>query len=124
MARILVIDDDPKTLELYREVLGGAGHEVLAAQDGLQGLARTKRNPALILVDLMLPNMNGYEFVKRVRAVEGHAATPIVVVSGVATGEWALRVGADRFLQKPVRPRELVALVEQLLGAGRATGTG
>lgn len=119
----MVIDDDPKTLELYRDVLGDAGHEVLVAEDGTQGLARSERGPALIVVDLMLPTLNGYEFVRRLRATEGHASTPVVVVSGVATGEWALRVGADRFLRKPFRPRELVALVDELLG-GPAAGAG
>jgi twitching motility two-component system response regulator PilH len=91
---------------------------VVVAQDGLQGLARAERNPALILVDLMLPNLNGYEFVKRLRATDGHASTPVVVISGFATGEWALRVEADRFLQKPFRSRELVALVDELLDEG------
>jgi len=120
LARILVVDDDPKTLELYRDVLGDAGHEVVTAEDGIQGLARADSNPSLIVVDLMLPKMNGYEFVERLRATDGHASTPVIVVSGVATGEWSLHVGADRFLRKPFRPRELVALVEELLAGGGA----
>lgn len=115
MARILVVDDDPKTLELYRDVLGDAGHEVVTAEDGIQRLARADSNPSLIVVDLMLPKMNGYEFVERLRATDGHASTPVIVVSGVATGEWSLHVG-----RKPFRPRELVALVEELLAGGGA----
>ena len=115
LARILVIDDDPRTLELYREVLGGAGHDVVLAENGMLGLARSERNPSLIVVDLMMPNLNGYEFVKRLRATDGHASTPVIVVSGLATGEWATRVGADRFLQKPFRNHELLALVNELL---------
>ena len=118
MARILVVDDDPKTLELYRDVLGDAGHEVVTAEDGIQGLARADRNPSLIVVDLMLPKLNGYEFVKRLRATDGHASTPVIVVSGVATGAWALRLGADRFLRKPFRPSDLRTLVEELLSRG------
>lgn len=114
----MVVDDDPKTLELYHEVLGDAGHDVVTAEDGIQGLARADSNPALIVVDLMLPNMNGYEFVERLRATDGRASTPVIVVSGVATGEWALRVGADRFLRKPFRPSELRTLVEELLSRG------
>jgi len=116
----LVVDDDPKTLELYREVLGDAGHDVVTAEDGIQGLARADSNPSLIIVDLMLPNMNGYEFVERLRATDGHSSTPVIVVSGVATGEWALRVGADRFLRKPFRPSELRTHVEELLSRGGA----
>lgn len=118
MALILVVDDDPKTLELYREVLGGAGHQVVVAENGALGLVRSERRPALILVDLMMPNVNGYEFVRRVREADGHATTPVVVVSGLDTGEWSLRVGADRFLKKPFRNSELLALVDQLLVGG------
>lgn len=115
LAKILVVDDDPKTLELYRDVLGGAGHEVVVAENGALGLVRSERRPALIVADLMMPNLNGYEFVKRLRETEGHATTPVIVVSGIATGEWALQVGADRFLPKPFRPRELLAIVDELL---------
>jgi DNA-binding response OmpR family regulator len=118
MAKILVIDDDPMMLELYREILTRVGHEVVVAEDGLQGLARTDRRPDLIVVDLMMPNVNGYDFVKQLRATEGHATTPVIAASGLSTGEWALRAGADRFLAKPFRSHELIALVEELLSAG------
>ena len=62
MAKILVIDDDPKMLELYTEILTGAGHQVLIAENGTQGLARTDRGPELIVVDLMMPNLDGFSF--------------------------------------------------------------
>jgi diguanylate cyclase (GGDEF)-like protein len=115
VARILVVDDDPKTLELYRDVLMGAGHEVAVAEDGTRGLELADSQAALIVVDLAHPPLNSHEFVKRLRATDGHASIPTVIVSAVATGERALRVGADRFLQKPFRPHELIALVAELL---------
>jgi twitching motility two-component system response regulator PilH len=115
VAKILVIDDDPIMLELYREVLEGLSHEVLIAENGTQGLARAERKPDLIVVDLLMPNLNGYDFIKQLRAIEGRAATPVIAASGLSTGEWALRTGADRFLAKPFRNQELVALVEELL---------
>ena len=87
MARILVVDDDPMMIELYREILTLAGH-------------------------------NGYEFVKRLRLVAGHARTPVIAASGLCSGEWALRLGADRFLVKPFHNRELLALVNELLSDG------
>jgi CheY-like chemotaxis protein len=120
LAKILVIDDDPMMLELYREVLGGAGHDVAIAENGTQALARTEAGlnpPALIVVDLMMPNLNGYEFVKRLRLIDRHATTPVIAASGLSTGEWALRVGADRFIAKPFRNHELIALVTELLGS-------
>jgi CheY-like chemotaxis protein len=120
VAKILVIDDDPTMLELYREILRPRGHEVVIAENGAQGLARTDRHPEPIVVDLMMPNLNGYEFVKQLRATAGQAATPVIAASGLATGEWALRAGADRFLAKPFRRHELVALVDELL-LGRGT---
>ena len=120
MARILVVDDDPITLELYRDALAAAGHEVAVAGDGTLGLDLANAQVELIVVDLMHPTLNSREFVKRLRATNGHASIPTVIVSGVPTGEWALRVGADRFLRKPFRPHELVALVEELLSEERA----
>jgi DNA-binding response OmpR family regulator len=115
VAKILVIDDDPMMLELYREILGRVGHEVVIAENGTQGLARSDRKPDLIVVDLMMPNLNGYGFLKQLRSIDGQAATPVIAASGLSTGEWALRGGADRFLPKPFRSAELVALVDELL---------
>lgn len=115
VTRILVVDDDPMMLELYREILTRVGHEVLIAENGTQGLARSDRKPDLIIVDLMMPNLNGYEFLRQLRSMNGHAATPVIAASGVSTGEWALRGGADRFLRKPFRSADLIALVDELL---------
>ena len=118
MAKILVIDDDPVMLDLYREVLTRAGHEVVIAENGTQGLARVDRKPDLVVVDLMMPNLNGYDFVKQLRSMDGQTATPVIAASGLSTGEWALKAGADRFLPKPFRSGELMALVDELLSSG------
>jgi CheY-like chemotaxis protein len=117
LARILVIDDDPMMLELYEEILTRAGHEAVIAENGTQGLARIERHPDLIVVDLMMPNMNGYEFMKQLRASSGEVAIPVIAASGLSTGEWALHAGADRFVRKPFRNDELIALVTELLAA-------
>lgn len=119
MAKILAIDDDPMMLELYRDVLTGAGHQVFVAENGMQGLARTDRQFELIVVDLMMPNLSGYDFLKELRAMPGHATTPVIAASGLSTGEWAVRAGADRFLAKPFKNHELIALVDELLSGGR-----
>ena len=118
MAKILVIDDDPMMLDLYREILTRAGHQVVIAENGAEGLARLDRQPQLIIVDLMMPNLSGYDFVKELRSTEGHATTPVIAASGLSTGEWALNAGADRFLPKPFRSGELIALVGELLTSG------
>jgi CheY-like chemotaxis protein len=117
VAKILVIDDDPMMLDLYREILTRVGHQVLIAENGRQGLARADRSPDLIVVDLLMPNLNGYEFVKQLRSIDGHAATPVIAASSLSTGEWALRAGADRFLPKPFRSAELITLIDELLSS-------
>ena len=121
MAKILVIDDDPMMLELYQEILSRAGHQVVIAENGTQGLARAERQPDLIVVDLMMPNLNGYEFMRELRALGGHPSTPVIAASGLSTGEFALRAGAKRFLAKPFRSTELIALVEELLSESGAS---
>lgn len=125
MAKILVIDDDPMMLDLYREILTRVGHQVVIAENGVQGLARADRSPDLIVVDLMMPNLNGYEFVKQLRSLDGHATTPVIAASSLSTGQWALRAGADRFLPKPFRSAELITLIDELLSSrgGAATRT-
>ena len=115
MAKILVIDDDRMMRDLYVEVLTRGGHEVVLAENGAEGLARLGQRPDLIVVDLQMADMNGYEFVKELRARDGRGTIPVIVSSGLGTGEYALRVGADRFLAKPFRSHELVALVDELL---------
>ena len=62
-----------------------------------------------------MAEMNDYEFVKELRARDGQAMIPIIVSSGLGSGEFALRAGADRFLAKPFRSHELIALVDELL---------
>jgi CheY-like chemotaxis protein len=123
VAKILAIDDDPVMLDLYREVLMGVGHQVIIAENGTQGLARADRAPDLIIVDLLMPNLNGYDFVKQLRSIDGHASTLVIAASGLSTGEWAVRAGADRFLRKPFRNAELIALVDEMLSSGGGAGT-
>jgi DNA-binding response OmpR family regulator len=116
VAKILVIDDDPMMLELYREILTRGGHHVVLAENGLQGLARAGQDIELIVVDLMMPNLNGYDFLKQLRASDGSSSRPIIAASGLGSGDLAVQAGADRFLGKPFKSRELTALVTELLG--------
>jgi len=86
VAKILVIDDNPVMLDLYREILTRAGHEVVLAENGTQGLARIDRKPDLVVVDLMMPNLNGYDFVKQLRSMGGQTATLVIAASPRASG--------------------------------------
>jgi DNA-binding response OmpR family regulator len=117
MARILIIEDDPAILRGLADNLACESHDVLTAADGESGyaLARSRR-PDLILLDLMLPRMSGYELCRRLR-VE-NVATPIVMLT--ARGDEGDRVvgldlGADDYITKPFSVRELLARVRAVL---------
>lgn len=112
--RILVVDDEPDLRALYRENLADAGHEVLTAANGAEGLGLAQREqPDLVLVDLMMPVMDGYEFLQHFRQLPGQERTPTVVVSAVATGGYSRRLGASGFVAKPFDADDLLSVVER-----------
>jgi DNA-binding response OmpR family regulator len=129
-SRILIVDDDPRLAEMVSEYLGIAGFRTTVAPTGSGGLALLDREPfdALVL-DLMLPDMDGLEVCRRVRAVAGtpHASIPILMLTarGDATDRIVgLELGADDYLPKPFEPRELLARVRALLRrSGAQAGT-
>ena len=129
-SRILIVDDDPRLSEMVSEYLGNAGFRTTVAANGSEGLALLAREPfdALVL-DLMLPDMDGLEVCRRVRAVAEapHAGIPILMLTarGDATDRIVgLELGADDYLPKPFEPRELLARLRALLRrSGTRTGT-
>jgi len=115
--KILVVDDDRKTVDLVRLYLEKDGYRVLTAHDGLQALemARQKR-PDLIVLDLMLPGMDGLDVCRILRG-EGNKV-PIIMLTAKTTEEdklIGLDLGADDYVTKPFSPRELVARVRAVL---------
>ena len=115
--RILVVDDEERLRQVCRRVLEPLGHLVSEAADGRQGLEAVEReNPDLVLVDLMMPLMDGMEFLGAAR--EKHPDLTFVVITGYATLEKAveaMKQGADDFLAKPFKPQELRLVVERVL---------
>jgi len=122
MSRVLVVEDEAAILQGLRDNLEFEGHEVLTAADGVAGLEQIRQHdPHLIVLDLMLPRLSGYELCRKLRA-EG-VNTPILMLT--ARGEEADRVlgldlGADDYVTKPFSVRELMARIRALL---RRTGT-
>ena len=117
-AKILIVDDYADNRELLRLMLEGAGHQVSEAADGRAGLAMAQAEmPDLILVDLSMPHLDGWEVLSRLRAQEGTRQIPCVAVTAFADGmrERALEKGFDAYLPKPFRRAELIETVERML---------
>lgn len=116
---ILVIEDNPMNLELVRELLTSAGMEVIEARNGQEGLrAAAQEHPALILLDIRLPGMDGYAVLKRLKADAATAAIPVVALTAqamVGDKEQALTAGFDHYIPKPIDTRALPAQVRELL---------
>ncbi len=113
--RVLVVDDDPTMLKLLSTVLTREGMSVVQAQDGVEGLELLHgERPDLVLTDVMMPGMDGFELVRRVRSDPLIAATPLIIASAKGEEEdkvKGLDLGANDYLSKPFSPRELVARV-------------
>lgn len=131
--RLLMIEDDARLAHMVRQYLSQSGYEVALAPDGQSGLARLQSQsgeppPHLVILDLMLPDMDGLEVCRRIRALPGSLAqTPVVMLT--AKGDpmdriIGLELGADDYVPKPFEPRELLARIRAVLrrhGAGAAT---
>jgi signal transduction histidine kinase len=116
MPRILHIEDDPANRLLVRKLLQAAGHEVIDAADGLEGvrLACAER-PDLVLVDLNIPGLDGFEVALRLRGEPSLAGVPIVAITAEGDRETSLAVGCDGFLQKPIDARSFSTVIQRYL---------
>jgi two-component system, OmpR family, response regulator CpxR len=116
MERVLVIDDDVGLCELVAEYLGPEGYEVEAIHNGERGIDRALSNEhSLVVLDVMLPGMNGFDVLRRIRA---ESRVPVLMLT--ARGDdvdriVGLEIGADDYLPKPFNPRELVARIRAVL---------
>lgn len=113
---ILVIDDEKIILSLIERILLSKGYQVLLASDGVYGLNLVKeQNPDLILLDITMPGLDGFATLEKIREVSN---SPVIMVTGKQDMESLQRTidnGADDFIRKPFRPKELVARIETKL---------
>src|SRR6478672_7397203 len=120
MSRVLHIEDDPRNRLLVRKLLTAEGIEVIDAADGLEGvrLAITQR-PDLVLVDLNIPGLDGYEVTLRLRSEASLNGVPIVAITAEGDKETSFAVGCDGFMQKPIDARNFAKQVAGYIGGRR-----
>lgn len=120
--RILVIEDDPASLRLMQYILEHKGYKVLTAVNGLDGLKKARNEELdLVILDVMLPGMDGFDICYHLRAEPQTAKLPILMLSAKAREvdrDTGLKVGADYYITKPVAPAEIISKIEALLAQG------
>jgi len=128
MRSVLVVDDRLSNREYLVALLGSTGFEVLQASDGAQALeiART-HSPSLVIADILMPTMDGYQFVRQLRRDPQHAGTPVIFISGQYAEHEARtlaeRCGVSELLVKPVEPQAILAAIERAMSCGREVAT-
>jgi two-component system cell cycle response regulator DivK len=117
--RILVVEDTEDNRQIIRDLMTSAGYELIEAVDGIAGVATAERErPDLILMDIQLPGIDGYEATRRIRAIPELAKVPIIAVTSYAlSGDEAKTraAGCDGYVAKPFSPRQLLAKVREFL---------
>lgn len=120
-ARILVVEDNPANLELVRYLLEKAGHAVLTAEDGREGLQLALReSPDLVISDLQMPHLDGFALLAQLRAHAALQQTPVIAVTAFSMPSdrnKVMQAGFSGYLSKPIAPETFVAQVEAYLPA-------
>lgn len=127
-ASVLVVDDEPRILDIIRLTLERAGFDVFEAEDGYTALEKARQIiPDIVLLDLMLPDMDGYEVLKEIRSVSNVPVIILTVKADEADKVRGLELGADDYITKPFGHRELVSRIKAVLRraeVGAPTGNG
>jgi len=116
--KILLVDDEPDIVEFLQYNLKSEGFEVITAFDGLEALSKISEKPDLIILDIMMPKMDGYAVCKKIRNTSGFESTPIIFLTakvGEVNEILGLELGASDYIQKPISPKKLIARVKSNL---------
>ncbi len=127
MTKILLVDDEPDIVEFLKYNLEQNGYDVIVGHDGLQALTKLSENPDLIILDIMMPHLDGYEVHHKIRENKNFTDVPIIFLtakSGETDEIKSLELGASDFIQKPISPKKLIARVKLNLRKNRVDLTG
>lgn len=119
MAHILIVDDSPTELYVYQKTLVGAGHAVSIATNGEEGIALAEKEcPDLILMDVVMPVLNGFQATRQLKKSSVTAEIPVVMVTTKDQETdmlWAKRQGAEDYLVKPAKEKQLLKCISRIL---------
>ncbi|HEU0152958.1 MAG TPA: response regulator [Arenimonas sp.] len=122
MARILIVDDSPSQLMGMKRIVEKLGHEALTAEDGAAGVEAAKaEKPDLILMDVVMPNLNGFQATRAISKEATTAHIPIVLVTTKdqeTDKVWGMRQGAKAYITKPFNENQLIEVINGLLAGG------
>ncbi len=117
--RILVVEDQADNRQILRDLLAGTDYEIIEAENGLEAIAAVaKQKPDLILMDIQLPILDGYEATRRIKADPALRSIPIIAVTSYALSgdeEKGRNAGCDAYVTKPYSPRQLLAKIREFL---------
>ncbi|RTZ73592.1 MAG: response regulator [Gammaproteobacteria bacterium] len=118
MAKVLIVDDSPTEVHIFSSALSEAGHDVLVATDGEEGVQKaSEQQPDLILMDVVMPGLNGFQATRKIHRNASTKHIPIIIVTTKdqdTDREWGMRQGARDYLVKPVDMKELLQKVTLL----------
>jgi DNA-binding response OmpR family regulator len=120
MARVLIVEDDPLVNRMYQKIFESGGYQVEVADNGEEGLEKIKTfRPSIVLLDMMMPKINGHELLRKLKSMPEASKTPVVVLSNLSTTadtEAALSEGAVRYIMKSdYNPKEVYEVVKGIL---------
>ena len=125
MARILIVDDSPSQLVGIKRIVEKLGHDTVTAEDGAAGVEAAKRElPDLVLMDVVMPNLNGFQATRSITRDPSTKHIPVVLVTTKDQDTdrvWGMRQGAKAYITKPFSESELADIIQQMLGADAPT---
>jgi twitching motility two-component system response regulator PilH len=121
MTRVLIVDDSRAQLHVLKSMVEKGGHQTVTAESGEQAIELANQyHPSVILMDVVMPGMNGFQATRQLCKQQATSDIPVIMVtskSGEADRFWGMRQGARNYLTKPVKPRQLLEAIDEVLAA-------